>query len=741
MLDHARPLDFLSVVDFGLGISAALAAHILADAGAKIRRVEPSAGDPFYEGFPAYAVWRRGAEISKAETLPKAIVSVSDTLAAADVCLIGGEDYPGLDWKTDVEELARRYPKLVILQITGFPHGSPEADEPSVDLFAQAYTGLVHEQSSKRPMMFAHPAPSYGAAMQGLIATLAAVFDRGRTGKGQIARTSLFEGALNGNYLTWFSAERSDWALELFPPKDSGQLMFRCADGKYLQFSLITGNALEYCYEILGIPFDKTGISRGIPDPSNPRNFYGDVDLLQSYIIKLNRQELLEQLWAKGLSAEPVNPPGEAWSDEQVAHVGIIQREADGTRRVGQPFKFKFTEPSDHRSAGKKADDAPPLQGVRIVDFGTFAAGPHASMLLGDLGADVIKVEATGGDPIHIMYRPYSTSSRGKRHVAIDLKNPQGLEIALRLSRSADAVHHNFRPGAAQRLGIDAVSLQRLMPSLVVLENSGYGATGPKALKAGIDYPLQAFCGHEVHGGGESGELICYNQAIIDYACGELSAIATLMGLLVKQRTGEGVAIETSLLVTGLFLLSELIQAPDGNFLPLPKINHDLTGFHPAERLYKAKDSWIAIAARGEEMSRRLVAVLGLEHKITAERRAWGPAEAETIAAAVAQKDSASLLAALKAGGVWAALSRNDPQKMVVSDPFYQERGMVVSSEHEKYGRVLQLGALFTLSGTKTTPSGVTPPTGTHTKEVLRELRYGEDQIAKFSEARVIKAL
>ena len=118
-----KSLDNLSVVDFGLGLPTALVTRMLADAGAQIRRIEPSAGDPFYELYPCYSVWRRDARMSKAETAAAAIALAAGELAAADVCVVGGEDFPGLDWKVDVEKLARSHPRLVLLEIAGYCHG------------------------------------------------------------------------------------------------------------------------------------------------------------------------------------------------------------------------------------------------------------------------------------------------------------------------------------------------------------------------------------------------------------------------------------------------------------------------------------------------------------------------------------------------------------------------------------------------------------------------------------------
>jgi crotonobetainyl-CoA:carnitine CoA-transferase CaiB-like acyl-CoA transferase len=725
-------LENLSVVDLGLGLPAALVTRMLADMGAQIQRIEPASGDPFYELHPCYSVWRRDSRISRAETPAAALTG--DRLAGADVCLVGGEDFPGVDWKVNVEELSRSHPRLVILEIAGYCHGTPEAGAPAVDLLVQAYSGLVHEQYSDRPMVYALPAPSYGAALQGLIGVLAALVDREQTGKGQVVRTSLLEGTLSWLGHTWFLSERSDWSMDLTVPKDVRQLMFRCADDKYLHFALVTANARANVYGVLGIEDGSAGAPHGgLPSlAKGARNFYGDVDLLQSYIIKWKRADLLERLWALGLAAEPVNKPGEVWDDEQVVQNGTIRRETDGVSRVGLPFTVEFIGDARQPARARKVSDgAPPLEGIRIVDFGTFAAGPHASMILADLGADVIKVESIAGDPIHNFYRPYSTSSRGKRHLALDMKKPQGVEIARRLCGGADIVHHNFRPGVAERLGIDARALHRLKPSLVILETSGYGASGPKSQRAGIDYAVQALTGHEERAAGEGNELTCYNATTVDFAAGMLGAVSSLAAQWRKERTGDGATIATSLLETGLFLLSELIRASDGTFVPLPRLNYEQTGFHPAEQLYRARDGWIAIAARTEEMARRLLAVLGLQARISKPRRDWRTGEALLIAESVAQRDAAAILAALQSAGVWSAPCRAEAKESSLRDATLRERGTVLSTRHARYGEILQVGCQFTLSRAKARPSGETAVIGQHTRQILTELGYDDAEIAQ----------
>ncbi|HLZ99656.1 MAG TPA: CoA transferase, partial [Steroidobacteraceae bacterium] len=170
-------------------------------------------------------------------------------------------------------------------------------------------------------------------------------------------------------------------------------------------------------------------------------------------------------------------------------------------------------------------------------------------------------------------------------------------------------------------------------------------------------------------------------------------------------------------------------RAPDGTFVPLSKLNHEQTGFHPAEQLYKARDGWIAIAARGEEMAQRLLAVLGLNATIDKPRRAWQAAEAALIAEAIAQRDAASALTALQSASVWCALCRADAKERTLRDATLRARGTVLSTQHARYGEILQIGSLFTLSRAATCPSGETACKGQHTRPILAELGYADAEI------------
>jgi crotonobetainyl-CoA:carnitine CoA-transferase CaiB-like acyl-CoA transferase len=224
----------------------------------------------------------------------------------------------------------------------------------------------------------------------------------------------------------------------------------------------------------------------------------------------------------------------------------------------------------------------------------------------------------------------------------------------------------------------------------------------------------------------------------VDFAAGMLGAIASLIAQLRKIQTGAGAAINTSLMDAGLFLLSELVQAADGRSLDLPVLNHTQTGFHPAEQLYQARDGWVGIAARGEAMGRELLGVLALDRDIVAPRQAWGAAEADRIAAAIAGWDCAKLLAALRAAGVWAVRCRTDAENAVLSDPVLEGLGVTVASHYPHYGEVRQLGMLFSLSRSKAVVRGETAALGQHNREILAELGYSESEIARFYDSAVV---
>jgi len=737
MMDSRTGLKGLQIVDLGLGMAAALVTKFLREAGASITRVEPPAGDPFYEVYPAYSVWRRDLERDPAASNSSA--KLDELLSKADVCIVGGEDYPGVDWRRSAADLHARHPRLVVLDIEGYPAGTQHSGRPAADVLVQARSGLAHEHYSRRPLLMGFEPSSYGATLHGLCGLLAALVHRESTGRGQVVSTSLYEGSLSWTLLLWCDVAKPTPATDFVMPKDPWPLIFRCADGAYVQVVLgSAGSKGRLYHQVLRIDDPTVDINdSGMPKPTaDSKNFFGDIDVLQKHIETWQSQDLLKAVWAAGLPAEPILPPGGCWDDAQVQHNGIIVKESDGVRHVGHPLSSRAS-PAPRNEMPR--DARLPLTGVRVIDFGAFVAGPYTSAILADFGADVVKVEPMTGDPNRSIFRSWTSVNRSKRCITIDLKTPEGLKIAQQLCVASDVVTSNFRPGVSARLGIDAKTLQNLKPSLIVLESAAYGTTGPRADGAGFDMCFQALCGHDFRGGGTGNPPLWNRTSMVDFAAGLIGAVGVLQHLYQRARTGAGAELGAGLLNAGLYLLSELVQRPDGTFEGAPPVNAQQTGYHPAEQLYEAADGWVAIAARGDAMARRLLDVLRLGGSISAPRSSWGNDVAASIATAVRRWKASELCAALNSASVWAEACRPDGERRNLQDADLVRLGTICSAEHPKFGTVRQIGPLARLSGAALGARTHAPLPGEHTDAILAELGFSQAAVADLRERKVVK--
>jgi len=736
MAQAGEGLEGLKVVDLGLGMAAALVAKYLVEAGANVTRVEPPGGDPFYQHYPAYRVWRRGLRVD--DQASRSESSLQTLLAAADACIIGGEDHPAVQgWRRSAAEIQSLNPRLVILDIQGYPPHTEHSGRPARDILVQARSGLAFEHYSNRPLLMGFEPTNYGAALQGLAGMFAALFERERSGLGQIASTSLFEGALMWALCLWIEAERPTPASNFVMPKDPCPLIFRCADGTYIQVVLGSAGSKGRLYRVLEINDPTVDINdSGMPKPrADTRNFFGDIDVLAAHIARRDRAELLEAICKADLPAEPVLPPGGCWEDAQVLHNGIIVRDPDGIRHVGHPVSVKISP------APPKALPAPgpgPLSGLTVIDFGAFVAGPYTSIALSDLGANVIKVEAVTGDPNRSVFRSFTSVNRGKRVIALDLKSPEGRDIARQLCKNADIAINNFKTGVSARLGIDAKSLHEVNPDLIVLESAAYGSSGPKAERPGFDMVFQAFCGHAYRAGGLGNPPLWNRTSMVDYAGGMLGAVAILQQLFQRARSGSGAELRIGLLNSGIYLLSELIALPDGRFTGAPSLNHEQSGYHPAEQMYETADGWIAVAARDGASARRLVDALHLSATVTRPAGEWGEDEGKAIAAAIRGWPLAELLTLLEAAGVWAERCRRDVEHAVLHDPDLMSAGTVYCSQHPDYGQLREIGPLFRFSRSRCAGHAHAPLRGQHTRELLTELGYDGAAIDGFYARKIV---
>jgi crotonobetainyl-CoA:carnitine CoA-transferase CaiB-like acyl-CoA transferase len=721
MADPLESIAGLKVIDAAFGMSAALASKLFVDLGATVTRVALDGGDPFDAVYPAHAFWREGQTTATP-------VEAEALLAEADVCVIGGEDYPGLTRAWRAADLALRHPRLIVVDLTGYIDGA-EA-RPAVDLLVQARTGLVNEQLPDRPVRFSMPLPSYGAALMAHVGLWTALIDRERTGKGCVVRSSLQQGAALFWSQIWMEATEADAVFDKLPPKGVEHLIFECADGLYFHFVMGVPGAVASVHRILGLEGDVDPKERGTPTLARGlKGYFADADLMAPAIRKWTRPDILEAFWAAGIPAEPVLSPGQCWDDPQVEAIGALRSGLDGVRGVAAPLSITPAGPVQTARTELGGGTKGPLSGIRVIDLGNFIAGPFASKHLADYGADVIKIEPPGGLANLTGLRNVWVSNRGKRSISVDMKAPEGAAITRRLCEGADVVHHNFRLGVAERLNLDPASLRESRSDLVTLQTRAYGATGPKAARPGFDMVMQALSGHEVRAGGQGNKPMWYRSALLDFATGTLGAIAILVGLYNRSRTGQGADADSSLLNTALFMMSELIQTPDGEFAGAPILNPERTGFHPAEQLYQTRDGWIAVAARTEAMAEAFAKAIGAGD--LGARRDWSHDQAALIAERIATFDTDALLETLAAADVWAERCVEGGWARMRDDAQARRQNLVISAPDTTYGEVTStFGPLVTLSTWTPETFASSPAHGEHTRAILEDLGFDADAIS-----------
>jgi crotonobetainyl-CoA:carnitine CoA-transferase CaiB-like acyl-CoA transferase len=379
------------------------------------------------------------------------------------------------------------------------------------------------------------------------------------------------------------------------------------------------------------------------------------------------------------------------------------------------------------------------LEGVRLVDFGQYLAGPFGPMILGDLGADVIKVEPVTGDSMRMAAKPFFGCQRGKRDIALNVKDPRGLEIALDLVRTADIVHHNMTAGIATKLGIDYNACKAVKPDIVYCNTWAYGLEGPLARFGGLDPLYQASSGLEYESAAvrDGNTPLYYRFGMCDASNAMLSIVAVLGALYHRMRTGEGQEVWTSLFDGGAIFTSDA-HLVGGVGAPRPQLDKDLMGLSATYRLYRTQDDdWICIAAVTEEQFRSLCDVLGVPEIVDDDRFASAAARSEH------RRQLESILDPrfrTKTATFWTRTldDAGVPNEVPVDTyggetPLFDsdnvELGLVARYDHPLMGAMRQFGRLINFSETPSRVAGPPPLVGQDTRAILRELGRRDPEI------------
>lgn len=371
------------------------------------------------------------------------------------------------------------------------------------------------------------------------------------------------------------------------------------------------------------------------------------------------------------------------------------------------------------------------LDGIRVVDLSSHLSGPYCAMLLGDHGADVIKVERPGaGDDARSMPpfvggegAPFMVWNRNKRSITLDLKSDEGKAALLRLTDTADILVENFRPGTLDRLGLGWKTLSARNPRLIYAAISGFGQTGPYRDRGGFDLITQGMSGLMSVCGPKDGPPHRMPIAISDIAAGMHLTVGILAALEARHRTGRGQMVETSLLESALsYGVYEAAHVAATGAYP-PRLGQAHRGSSPYQ-LFATQDGSITIGASQQNFWMRLCEILDAvelvddpRFKTNGDRVRNNDALVALLEARLKTRPSAYWLDALEKAGIPAGPVLDFAEAM--ADPQIVAREMVVETEHPAAGKFRTLGIAVKLSDTPGALRRPAPRLGEHTDEIV----------------------
>jgi len=771
------PLKGLRVLDLSTGLAGPRASGVLCDYGADVVWVEPPGGAPRRAELAVeYAVFNRGKRSIELD-VHEQTADLDRLLAQADVLIETWSPGDAAAVGLNYECVHARYPSIVHCSITGFGSDGAYRDVKSRESLVHALIGTMGEQVGHRdgPIYEGLPFASIGAGYLGALGTLAALLARARDGLGRHVETSLYDGALVYLAMMWGDTDtgkqNTSHTEDSFMPAGSGRLItgsFRCADGEYIGVHTGAVGAFGRLMKLLGlddrIPSDPAGLDMGIPLTSDEQSIlHGSI---HDIFAGKPRSEWVQAMVEADVCGMPALRPTEVFDEPQTRHNGMVVTVDDPRfgpiEQVAPPVRFAgerdvrsapapqtgqhtaevLAESLEARAArpwlgSGLPDDRPPLDGVKIADLGAMYAGPCASRHLADLGADVIKVEPVFGDGMRGLPSIFRNCQAGKRSLAIDLKDPNVAEERDRLMAWADIVHHNMRPGAAERMGVGHDQVRAVNANVIYGFAPGWGSDGPYARRQSFEPMLSGYVGAEFEVAGQFNGPI-YPLGNGDPGNGLIGAIAMLMSLLYRQRTGSGLYFENPQLNATMTHMSHVVRTADGTTLGAGKLDPLQYGISALDRLYETADGWLCISAETDEEihALRLVTHCELLAECTS-AQALQDNDYELgmeLATIFAGRDTSSWSNLLDAAGVPAAVPKPFNNRAFMRDPENVRTRRVAVIAHPDEGYIREPDQYLRISDCAIPPHRLAPRLGQHSVPILRWLGMTAQSIERLQE-------
>jgi crotonobetainyl-CoA:carnitine CoA-transferase CaiB-like acyl-CoA transferase len=805
-VDQQAVLAAYRVLDL-TGELGPLCARVLADLGADVIKIEPPGGDPARRRGPfagdrpdpeqslSWAAWNANKRSVALDLEGPAGREALQRLARNADFLIesfppGHLDRLGLGYAT----LAEDNPGLIVTSITPFGQTGPYSQYRASDLELMAAAGCMSltGEPDGPPLRMSLPQASAWAGVYAAAGSLLALQHRWLTGAGQhvdVPAQACLLSALGHAPMFWDLNGTNALRAGVFMTGRSitgsrMRVMWPCRDG-YLNFIIYGGEAGRRTNQALVRWMDERGMAPRFLVEKDWSRFdittvpQAEIDRVEAaigpFFLTLTKAEFLAGVVKRDMLGYPVATPREILEDPQLLARGFwLPMPGPGGASVRFPGGFaKFSRgrcavrrpaprvgadnaellappgdgapPAARRSgpAGAAPGAPRPLEGIKVVEFAAYAAGPGITKYLADHGALAVRVESgVRPDGFRTHYPPYRDNVPGlnrsgcfslwnndKLSVTLNLKSDGAREVAQALARWADIVIENFTPGTMAKLGLDYERLQPLNPALIMLSTCNHGQTGPHARHPGFGSQLSSLAGFTHFTGEASGPPMFLYGPYIDFIAVAFGLVAVLAALDGRRQTGHGQHIDLSQYETGLqFLAPALLDAAVNGRDLARRGNGDPEAAPHGVYPCRGTDRWCAVSVWDDDEWGRLVNALGRPgwasepRWSTAGGRRAGEADLDRrLAAWTSELEAEEVMTRLQAAGVHAAVVRT--MEELFRDPQLVHRRVWRALDHPEMGRHHYKAPPFTLSGAAATgPGRPAPCLGEHTRQVLTEI-------------------